>query len=308
MPPTEEWDSAISRWATALRAAGRAPTTIAAYQERIGQLAKWSTRQSFGPWQLTNDRLIDFLGTERWATETRRGMRNAIVSFYRWAHGSERIPTNPALAIPPVRPSGNSRRPAPLSAIQSAWEQADERERLILRLAAELGLRRTEIAVVHEQDLLKDLNGWSLLVHGKGNRNRVLPLEPGLGIAIREATQTAGGYAFPGDDNGHLSPRWVGKLITRILPDGVTLHQLRHRFATVTHQATGDVRLVQALLGHASLATTQRYIEMHDDRLRKGVSEAHEALRITQLPHFEEQTPSRRQSLDNILSIRTSAS
>ncbi|MGC0249826.1 tyrosine-type recombinase/integrase [Pseudactinotalea sp. Z1748] len=175
----------------------------------------------------------------------------------------------------------NSRRPAPDSAILKAWEHASLRERLILRLAGELGLRRTEIALVHSRDLVEDLDGWSLLVHGKGNRNRILPLSASLSVAIREATLSGGGYAFPGNDNGHLSPRWVGTLISRILPRDVTLHQLRHRFATLTHQETGDVRLVQALLGHSSLATTQRYIDMHSDQLRAGLERATSRLTIS---------------------------
>lgn len=284
---THEWDLAVADWSIALRAAGRASSTIRAYQDRLGQLSKWATRRLLGPWHITHEELLSFLGSDGWAHETRRGMRNAIVSFYRWAFGSKRLPANIAEAIPPIRPSGNSRRPAPLDAIQEAWERGDERQRLILRLAAELGLRRAEIAVIHQRDLMKDLHGWSLLVHGKGERNRVLPLEPGMSIAIRQATTANGGYAFPGDDNGHLSPRWVGKLISRILPRDITLHQLRHRFATVAHQATGDVRLVQAMLGHASLATTQRYIDMHSDHLRSGIVQAHASLRITKLPHFD---------------------
>src|SRR5699024_4559569 len=105
---------------------------------------------------------------------------------------------------------------------------ADERERLILRLAAELGLRRTEIALVHQRDMTEDLDGWSLLVHGKGDKERLLPLINSLSIALRTATLASGGWAFPGGDAGHLSPRYIGTLISRILPPGVTLHQLRH--------------------------------------------------------------------------------
>lgn len=174
--------------------------------------------------------------------------------------------------------------------LSTGVDKADPREQLILRLAAELGLRRAEIAVVHARDLIQDLDGWSLLVHGKGNRERVLPLGDGLALAIREATLAGAGYAFPGGDHGHLTPRWVGTLISRILPRDVTLHQLRHRFATLTHQETGDVRLVQALLGHASLATTQRYIDMHSDQLRAGLERATQRLAINSTPSRPNET------------------
>lgn len=278
------WTNALAQWVTALRAAGRAETTIGSYIERVALLAKWAARQGHEPWSIAGDDLIEFSGSRRWAPETRRGIRNAITGFYGWAYGTGRIDLDPSLALPRVVAGVNSRRPAAESAVLEAWRQADPREQLILRLAAELGMRRAEIAVVHADDLIQDLDGWSLLVHGKGNRERVLPLGDGLTIAIREAALAGGGYAFPGGDHGHLTPRWVGTLISRILPRDVTLHQLRHRFATLTHQETGDVRLVQALLGHASLATTQRYIDMHSDQLRAGLERATQRLAINSAP------------------------
>ena len=63
-------------------------------------------------------------------------------------------------------------------------------------------------------------------------------------------------------------PAWIGKLATRVLPPPWTLHKLRHRFATVTHDATGDLIVVQQLLGHASLATTQTYVAVNRSRMR----------------------------------------
>lgn len=73
---------------------------------------------------------------------------------------------------------------------------------------------------------------------------------------------------FPAQIDGHMSAGYVTKLISRALPDGVTAHMLRHRFATVAYSGQKDLRAVQILLGHSSIATTQIYTEVPDDDLR----------------------------------------
>jgi integrase len=141
---------------------------------------------------------------------------------------------------------------------------------VILRLAGEAGLRRAEIAQVHEKDLAEDLAGYSLTVHGKGGVIRVVPLSDDVAALVDQAMRTGDGWALPGDDGGHLSPRYVGHLAGEAL-GRFTLHQLRHRFATRAYAATGDLLAVQELLGHASAATTQRYVKMPDDAMRRAV-------------------------------------
>ncbi|MGO3555871.1 MAG: tyrosine-type recombinase/integrase, partial [Microbacterium gubbeenense] len=109
-----------------------------------------------------------------------------------------------------------------------------------------------------------------LIVHGKGDRPRVVPLPGGLAAEIGEQCQRFG-YMLPGDDAGHLSPRYVGKLATLVLPDDWTLHALRHRFATRAYSLDRDVFTVQQLLGHASPATTRRYVALDTSSMRSTV-------------------------------------
>ncbi|WP_311210918.1 MULTISPECIES: site-specific integrase [unclassified Aeromicrobium] len=156
-------------------------------------------------------------------------------------------------------------------AYRYALARADERERLMLRLAAECGLRRAEVAQVHTRDLVQDLDGWSLRVLGKGQRERVVPLPRGLAAELRSRPK---GYIFPGDDHGHLSPRWVGTLVGNVLPDGWTMHKLRHRAATRWYAVDRDTFTVQDLLGHASPATTRAYVAIPNDSLRRTVEAA----------------------------------
>src|SRR5699024_6800613 len=119
--------------------------------------------------------------------------------------------------------------------------------------------------------LVEDLAGWSLVVHGKGQRERMVPLTAGLALRLRARVHHTGGYAFPGSDGGHLSPRWVGKIVTRLLPGEVTMHALRHRFATRAYSVDRDLLTVQRLLGHASPVTTRVYVRLPDDALRRTV-------------------------------------
>ena len=149
--------------------------------------------------------------------------------------------------------------------------RAKPRETLMLRLAAEVGMRRTEVARVHTTDLLDDLVGWSLVVHGKGDKERVVPLPGSLARIIQDAPW---GYLFPGDwGPGHLSPAYVGKLTRDLLPGAWTMHTLRHRFGTRAYAMKSDLLLVQELLGHASPSTTRRYVELDRRRMRKLVDE-----------------------------------
>jgi integrase/recombinase XerC len=139
----------------------------------------------------------------------------------------------------------------------------------MVRLANELGLRRAEVAqVLPEADVVQDLKGWSLVVHGKGGKKRVLPLPDDL---AHQLLASDSGYLFPSPKGGHVSPHWVGTLVSRALADGTTMHQLRHLCATEIHEQTHDVRLVQTLLGHSSLATTQRYIGVDDSKVREAI-------------------------------------
>jgi site-specific recombinase XerD len=81
----------------------------------------------------------------------------------------------------------------------------------------------------------------------------------------------ADGWLFPSRQGGHLSPNMVGTLISNALPDHWTAHTLRHRFATRAYRGTPTLRAVQTLLGHESVATTERYTAVDDDEVRAAM-------------------------------------
>lgn len=220
------------------------------------------------PWQLTGAQLVAYAGAQDWAPETRRGRRSTFRSFWAWGIEDGRATVNAAAALPSVKPGQPRPRPAPEQAYRAALMAATPREALMLRLAAEVGMRRAEVAVGHSRDIFEDLGGYSLTAHGKGGKSRDLPLPPGLAAQLMALVP---GYFFPGNDGGHLSPRWVGKLMTMLLPGDLTMHTLRHRFATRAYAVDRDVFVVQELLGHASPATTRRYVQVPREGLRRTV-------------------------------------
>jgi len=265
MTISHAWLEAIGEYLAEQTAAGAPATTRYTRRQHLEHLAR---RAPASPWALTGAHLVDYAAGQTWAVETRRGRRSTFLSFYRWAIATGRTTDNPALMLPKVKAKIGRARPAPESVYRQAVAAGDVRARLILRLAAEAGLRRTEIASIHSRDLIEDLVGWSLIVHGKGDRERVVPLPDGLARVLRNLPA---GYAFPGRDGGHLSPRWVGKIASTIMPGDYTLHTLRHRFATLAYQVDRDVFVVQELLGHASPATTRRYVQTQPENLRRTV-------------------------------------
>lgn len=264
------WEAAVSEWLENGRTVlGWRPDTARTRREHLVHLARGIEVPN--PWAVTEKALLVWWHAQRWAAETRRGKRASLRGFYSWGAEAGHVERSPALRLPRVKPTSPNVQPVDDHAYRLARVAASHRERLMLRLALEVGLRRGEVARVHSNDLERDLGGWSLVVHGKGGKDRLVPLGTELAAELRALPP---GWAFPGDDGGHLSPRWVGTLIGRLLPEGYTMHGLRHRFGTDAWEVEGDLAIVQELLGHSSVNTTRLYVHVPKARLRATVEEA----------------------------------
>lgn len=278
LPIPAEWQDLIAGYRQHLLAAGRPGTTIATRLSHIGRIVR---SLDIPPDRATGSELKAWFATQRhWKTETRRGYRNSARSFFGWAHEDGRIQTNPATELPYVAAAVPVPSPAPDRVLKESLLAADARTTAMLDLANGVGMRRAEVAQVHTKDLIESFDGYQLLVHGKGNKCRIVPVTDEIAAMIQRgaAGHTPGasteGYLFPGNDNGHLSPRWVGELCAKAMPDVWTMHKLRHRFATRAYRATRNIRAVQKLLGHASVATTQIYTAVDDHEMRAAVEGA----------------------------------
>lgn len=166
------------------------------------------------------------------------------------------------------------------------WLQA--RDAAILTLLWGAGLRLGEALGLDGDQLPKS---DSLTVTGKGNKQRIVPVLP----VVREALAAyarlcpyaigSGTPLFYGARGKRLDPAIVQKAMRNArralgLPETATPHALRHSFATHLLAAGGDLRTIQELLGHASLATTQRYTEVDAEALLRVYDSAHPRARI----------------------------
>lgn len=265
VPPPDGWQIELQGWLESLKAGGLSDDTIRCRRGKLCHVAR-----SIGintPYEVTTDYLVSWLAAQNWKPETLKGYRNTLVSFFRWLKLSGRRDDCPADDLPKVKRPRAHPRPCPDRYIIAALHEATYSERLMIRLAAECGLRRGEIAKVHSRDVLDDLVGRSLLVRGKGDKQRLVPLPDDLADII----ETANGYVFPGRWGGHVEQSYINRHISALLPDGYGTHSLRHRYATMTYAATHDLFLVARLLGHSSVETTQIYVAMPDERLRAGM-------------------------------------
>lgn len=192
----------------------------------------------------------------------------ALKGFYAWAMREGLAEHSPVDGLPRVKPRRPNPRPVPETAYRFALQVADDRDRLIVRLAGELGMRRSEVAQARREDVIEDLLGWSLIVRGKGGKERTLPLKEDL---ARELLARPAGYFLPGKVDGHLSPAYVAKRAKALLPEGYTMHKLRHRFGSKAYAVSGDLAAVQDLLGHESPATTRVYVRVPDKAKREIV-------------------------------------
>lgn len=266
VPPA--WAREITAWSDHMLATGMSTNTV---KSRRDHLQRASRAILVGPWDTRAEDLIAWAADQDWAPETRRNTYASLRGFFQWGVASGRTDANPTIALPRPKAGIPNPRPVPERVVEIAMHHADTRTRLILRLAIELGLRRAEIAQVHAGDLWEDLAGWSLTVHGKGNKDRNIPLPADLAFILRSTCQD--GWLLPSDrhPSGHLTPRYVGKLAARALPPPWTLHTLRHACATGIYKDTRDLILVQQLLGHSNVATTQRYVQIPDAALRDAI-------------------------------------
>lgn len=260
------WRESINGWTDTLKAAGLSAQTIKSRRYKMVHLA--ALLMPSGPEDVTTEQIVQAFARQQWKPETRKAYRNTISSFFRWLHKSCRRSDDPSLDVPRVKKPHAHPRPCPDRYIAAAMEMATTSERLMIRLGAECGLRRGEIARVHSDDVVADNAGRSLIVRGKGDKQRIVPLPDDLAGIIMDAR----GYLFPGRFGGHVEESYIGDHISRLLPDGYAAHTLRHRFATTAYAATHDLFVVAELLGHESVETTEHYVAMPDGRLREATA------------------------------------
>lgn len=265
-----------------------APNTYRAAQVHIRSLA-----DHFGAGVPVPD--VTEAGIEAWlaglthlAPRSRRTYLGTARGFFKWAHRRGLIEVDPMTHIKgPRLAKPLPRRLAPKD-VELILAHAPFRARVLIVLAVGLGLRRSELAALRVEDF--DPTKGTLLVNGKGSKQRVVPVagEPAVALTAWLADGRRSGPMFPSRQGA--GPRQRGKprepvplssgRIAQDMVDAaayvgltVTPHQYRHTCAYETLEAGASIEVVRRLLGHTDISTTGRYLHAMVDDIRPHVGQ-----------------------------------
>jgi site-specific recombinase XerD len=290
--PTEaSWQHALARFDDWQRARGMGEKTRRAYGVDLAQLAEWASGRDLGPHALTHRELRHFAGvvSERGAMKSTVARKLAAIrTFYRHLVERGELQANPAELV--SSPKKDSYLPKVLKPAEAAElleripgsTPLDLRDRALLELAYAAGLRVEELVNLDVSSL--DPDAEEVRVEGKGGRTRVVPVGEHAWRAVgrylaRGRTVLNGGESdalFLSKSGRRLSTSDVRRrLRLHARRAGISPHTLRHSFATHLLEGGADLRVIQELLGHSSISTTQTYTRVESKRLKKAYARSH---------------------------------
>lgn len=301
-PGDEELLHAYAGYLEAQR--GMSPHTVRAYLGDAAQLLATLPPRSGAPVETSDLGALDLTALRAWlAEQARRHMARATLArrsasaraFTAWAHRTRRLPSDPGLRLLAPRP--DTVVPTVLAVDEAAAlldlarTRADDgdpvhvRDWAALELLYATGVRVSELVGIDIADI--DLPQRLVRVLGKGGKERMVPFGRPAASAVqawldarpRLAGPTSPDALFLGARGGRLDVRQVRAVVHRLTAlagvRDLAPHGLRHSAATHLLEGGSDLRSVQEVLGHASLATTQRYTHISSERLRAAFAQAH---------------------------------
>lgn len=288
------WD--LDGFSRSLTAAS--PATVDAYRRDLADFVEWAERASLegpeGVDRRTLRRYLAYLGTRRYARRTIARKASSIRRYFGWLARTGVLAVDPSSGL--SAPSGEGRLPrvlradelttlldAPPVVVDSDPEHVRLRDDALLELLYGSGLRVSELCGLRPEDL--DLPAGAITVWGKGAKQRRVPITAPAAEALTAWLQR-GRAALVGDETPpdavflnargrRIGPRDVRRVLDRRAPAPTHPHALRHTFATHLLDGGADLRVVQELLGHADLSTTQRYTHVSKERLRSVYEATH---------------------------------
>jgi integrase/recombinase XerD len=288
---------------------GLSPATVSAYR---GDLRDFAIASGEADWAHSVDAAVEYLGARsrsgasgrRLAPTSLRRRAAAIRGFYRFSYGEGLIDVDVAARIdlprqprilPDTLTEAEVERLLEAAGGEDPGRPDHDREvraRALLELLYAAGVRVTEALRLDREHLA--LDGGFIRVIGKGDRERLVPVgEIALDwlrtwidgprsrlLALHHVAPPRGGPLFLGDRGRRLARQqaWAAVVTTAEragLGGRVSPHTLRHSFATHLLEGGADLRIVQELLGHASISTTQLYTHLTGARIREVYARAH---------------------------------
>lgn len=272
---------------TRLQSANRSPETVRAYRSDLTLFLSWCEEHAYsGPEQITRKELRDYVGflTRRGDERTSTARRIATVrNYFNWLVNDGALESSPASGLRTPKPA----KKLPELVVR---EQLDElldadwgadpsaiRDRAICEILYGAGLRVSELCGLDLDGI--DQRSGLIRVTGKGSKDRVVPLHATAFASLNEWLLKAraammgdlspGGALFFNRRGKRLTPRDVRRILdSRIGQGHIHPHALRHTYATHLLEGGADLRVVQELLGHESLTTTQVYTHVSKSRLQ----------------------------------------
>lgn len=236
---------------------------------RVGIVRRWLTHAGEA-WPFASWHDLDAYGDVRRATVCASAWRDELSHlshFYRWAMRNDLAGGDPTVLVERPRVGRHLPRPASDLHYRRLRDGAPPMLLACLELMAYCGLRCCEVAALEWRDVSIDKH--RAIVRGKGNRERVieLPVDVARALAAIDADTV---HVFTGQRGRALSPARVSQMVSRWagargVP--ITAHQLRHRYATMVLEASGDIYVTKAALGHAVVSSTEIYAELNPVRV-----------------------------------------
>jgi integrase/recombinase XerC len=300
--PSEGAARLLEDWLVRMGAVrGASPRTLEAYRRDVSGYLGFLARHWGGPagaaalGRVTTADLRAWMAAERGRGLGARSLAralSAVKGFHAWLAETRGLPAPAVTATRGPRLKPRLPRPvAPDAAraliatveMQSFEPWMAARDVAVVTLLYGCGLRISEALGLRQFDAPL---GEMLRVRGKGGRERLVPVLPAAARAVEAyrallpLRPAPGAALFLGARGGPLNPRHVQQVTAAArmqlgLPATTTPHALRHSFATHLLEAGGDLRTIQELLGHATLATTQIYTGVDQARLMEAYAAAH---------------------------------
>lgn len=264
---------------------GRSPATVRSYSSDLKKFA--ATYPTLSQFTLANARAWIAGEVQSGAARNTLARRVATLKgFGGWLHAQGYVATNPMarMVAPKVGRSlpkvvGQSQAASVVATPASTSEETFIRDRAILELLYATGMRVSELCGIDVTDL--DLSRRTVTVTGKGNKQRVVPFGTQAAQALQKWIEHArpAEALFVGVRGGRINPRQVRKIVAATGNEhgveNLGPHALRHSAATHMLDGGADLRVVQEMLGHSSMQTTQIYTHVSVQSLTEAYKQAH---------------------------------
>jgi len=254
------WDASMAAWGAAVKTRSERVKFLEMLQRR-----GWPSID-----EVTRLHVEQFLADPTFKPWTRCTYYTHLRAFYGWAVEAGVVDASPMAGVRRPKPAKSKPKPLTEDEVDRVMETARGDTRAFLILASYAGLRAHEIAKIRGEDVTDE----TIFVSGKGGKEAYLPTHPKIWALALERPRN--GFWFPAPNSrGHIGENQLSAKVgyhfrDNGIPTG-SIHRCRHTYATRLLRGGANIRTVQDVMRHASLATTQVYLEVTDADRRNAI-------------------------------------